>query len=834
MKRALKDRIGDLERSTLPWGVWVATFVAFVVARNLLEGALGPKGSIGFVYFSSRSALMVLDHFLFFYVSLFLSFALLLSALAGESVGRVMKVMTPAWGLVLIPPVVDRILLPGGGMRITYITDFVPILKFFDPGAALERVSPGQRIEIAAACALALTYVRLKTKRWGRAVAAFALTYLVLAAHGLLPNAVARLSWVLSGHRSGPTELVYDLAYKSGGIVPDESRKLALLFLFTSTILAWAALRRFAPEKEGAFRSNARPLRTFHYLGMTCFGTALGWAVFAPKGVAVAGVGDVLGIAGTCLATFLAFQASVATNDLFDEEADRISESTRPLVSGALSRRDVIWQATALSLAAAVVALNVKYSTFLVVILALSLSFAYSAPPVRLKRFPVVSSLSLGLVSLVACLIGFSLFAEERSFALFPNRLAWLIVLSFGIGFAAKDLKDIEGDRATGVMTLPVLLGPDRGRIAVAILVAVSYLLVPALLPYPVLTAPAVLLGAWSATMVFVWKRPRLDQILLAGCLAFTVAVAARCVLGIERLQAGEATVVEAKALEFHGRRAEALADWPKAAEAYRMAAERLPDSVELRRRAGINLFNAGRFEEAREALAWAVAVDPADPLAWQHLALAEQRLGHLEAAVRLLRDSIARKQRPAVCYALLGELYLSTGEPGRAAKAFSNALTLGQPGIPARLRLADALVAMGRPECARAEYERAVSDHPRSAEARDALGKFYDVAGEHDRAAAEFREAVRLAPDEPVFWNNLGVALRLGRHFDDAMAALAEATRLAPRMVDPYYNRGKIYEAVGRTAEARNQHLLALELDPSFSPARTALENLGPPPDPD
>ena len=66
-----------------------------MLARNLLEGALGPSGAIGFVYFSSPSALMVLDHFVFFYLSLFLTFSLILSVLARERVGRVMKVMTP-------------------------------------------------------------------------------------------------------------------------------------------------------------------------------------------------------------------------------------------------------------------------------------------------------------------------------------------------------------------------------------------------------------------------------------------------------------------------------------------------------------------------------------------------------------------------------------------------------------------------------------------------------------------------------------------------------------------------------------------------------------------
>ena len=48
--------------------------------------------------------------------------------------------------------------------------------------------------------------------------------------------------------------------------------------------------------------------------------------------------------------------------------------------------------------------------------------------------------------------------------ALMPAPLAWVILLSFGLGFAAKDLKDVAGDRATGVWSLPVLLGRTGGR----------------------------------------------------------------------------------------------------------------------------------------------------------------------------------------------------------------------------------------------------------------------------------------------------------------------------------------------------------------------------------
>ena len=53
LKKTLGTIIHEAERSRLPWGYLAATFLAMVLARNLLEGALGPNGAIGFVYFSS-------------------------------------------------------------------------------------------------------------------------------------------------------------------------------------------------------------------------------------------------------------------------------------------------------------------------------------------------------------------------------------------------------------------------------------------------------------------------------------------------------------------------------------------------------------------------------------------------------------------------------------------------------------------------------------------------------------------------------------------------------------------------------------------------------------
>ncbi len=827
MTRDLTGIIEDAERSTLPWGYVAATFLAMVFARNLLEGALGPSGVVGFVYFASPSSLMVLDHFALFYTSLFLSFALILSALTRERVGAVMRVMTPAWALLLLPPVLDYVLTSGQGMKITYLLELRPVvLRFFDPRASFESVSPGQRVEILGACLLAATYVRLKTRSWAKATAGFLAIYVALALHGVLPSLFARGSLAFTG-AAATAEFAYFSVFRAGGVVADESRKLALLFLLSSSALAWFAYRRHAPAKAAALVRSVRPLRALHYLALASFGIAFGWVLFSRYGVEFAGPGDALGMLAACLATFCAFHASVAVNDLFDEEGDRVSGERRPLVEGTLTRRDLTAQGLVFSAAALLLALNVKYSTFLFMTLALVLSFVYSAPPLRLKRFPFVSSLTLGLVSLAACLVGFSLYAEERALALFPSPMAWVIVLSFGLGFAAKDIKDVEGDEATGVRTLPVLLGPTSGRVAVAALVFLGYLSVAVLLPYRVLAVPAVLLGLGSAATVLAWRKPQLAELLLAVCLLFTAAVAfvaLRDMTPLLERTASAASQREAGAAEFRASTAEARSDWASASAGFAEAARVFEDDPDVQLRAGATLFQQGRYGEALPYLALAADLDRSSPVALEYLVKAEFESNRAESADWLSYEAIRDGIRPGVFYAAWGEQRMAEGKPGVAAVLFERALRLGRPELPTRIRIADGLLAADQPIRARTQYRIAVENRPSSAEARDALGRCLAATGEPEQATRQLEEAVRLEPGNALYWNNLGAAFRMAGHYEESLRAVDEAARLDPRAPEPYYNRGLTLDALDRTSEARRQYLLALELDPLHAPARAAL----------
>ena len=170
--------------------------------------------------------------------------------------------------------------------------------------------------------------------------------------------------------------------------------------------------------------------------------------------------------------------AIVGVNQLTDVEIDRVNKPHLPLAAGELSR-DGAWRIVAVAAVVPVVlALTQGALETAAVVGALAVGAAYSLPPVRLKRFPVVAALCISGVRAVAVNLGmyghFSL-AFGGSLAI-PDSV-WaltLFVLPFSFAIAVlKDVPDREGDRQFRIATFTVRLGPRRAfRLGLAALVA--------------------------------------------------------------------------------------------------------------------------------------------------------------------------------------------------------------------------------------------------------------------------------------------------------------------------------------------------------------------------
>ena len=165
-------------------------------------------------------------------------------------------------------------------------------------------------------------------------------------------------------------------------------------------------------------------------------------------------------IAGVVLAGPLVCATSQAVNDWFDRHVDAINEPDRPIPSGRVPGQWGLSIAVVWSVLSLLVAATLGVWVFWAAALGLALAWAYSAPPVRLKRNGwwgnAAVSLSyegLAWVTGAAVMIGGAL-PDWRILA-----LAGLYSLGAHGIMTLNDFKAIEGDRRMGIRSLPVQLG---------------------------------------------------------------------------------------------------------------------------------------------------------------------------------------------------------------------------------------------------------------------------------------------------------------------------------------------------------------------------------------
>ncbi len=186
--------------------------------------------------------------------------------------------------------------------------------------------------------------------------------------------------------------------------------------------------------------------------------------------------------AGVLLAGPLLCAGSQAVNDWFDRHVDAINEPDRPIPSGRIPGRWGLWIAIFWSIAGIVWAAFLGPWVLVGAGLGVALSWAYSAPPVRLKRSGVWGPLSVGVsYEGIAWFTGAAVMAQ----ALPRWETIALAVLysagAYGI-MVLNDFKAIEGDRRTGVGSLPAVLGPARAAWIACIAMAVPQFVVVGLL----------------------------------------------------------------------------------------------------------------------------------------------------------------------------------------------------------------------------------------------------------------------------------------------------------------------------------------------------------------
>lgn len=185
---------------------------------------------------------------------------------------------------------------------------------------------------------------------------------------------------------------------------------------------------------------------------------------------------------GVLLAGPLVCGTSQAVNDWFDRHVDAINEPDRPIPSGRIAGRWGLYIAIIATLFSALVGWLLGPLVFVAALVGLALAWGYSAPPFRFKTSGWTGPAVVGLTY-----EGLSWFTGAAvMLGAMPSAEVLIVLVLYSLGahgiMTLNDFKAVEGDRATGLKSLPVTLGVARAAKLACAVMAVPQVIVIALL----------------------------------------------------------------------------------------------------------------------------------------------------------------------------------------------------------------------------------------------------------------------------------------------------------------------------------------------------------------
>lgn len=493
-----KKIIEKIENSEIGLMPWILTFFCIVFIRGALEA------------FSSRINIFELKtigffflHAVSFYPYVFLALILFLYFLTKEKIEKITKVSLFVAPLLLLPAIADTIISGGAGVKNAYFLcenmgchfwkiffaniKFGTLGLFAGPGnpvsPLVQTANYGIRIECLILALLIIYYIFLKTKSPIKIALSFFL---------LIPYLDLVAGFPLFLEKMGSVGLLNGVSSLSKNFNWNEilfSSYFILVVIFASV---WFFI--YQKGKFLALIKNFRFSRTLQILALLIFGLYL-----AHVSVLKLNLFDFILIITAGLSLTCYWGWAVLNNDVADEKADAIDSPDRPLPSGLINREEAKSLSTIFLIAAYISALAVGYAFFIALFIRSCLAYIYSNPPFNLKRIPLLSTFVLGLAALTT-VVGSYLLVSSNSIYNFPISAALLIVIAFALGFTAKDIKDYKGDEATGVKTLPVIFGLERGKKIIGMFSFLCFLLPPVLFHqyFPVLIGLGLVFGSAS------------------------------------------------------------------------------------------------------------------------------------------------------------------------------------------------------------------------------------------------------------------------------------------------------------------------------------------------
>jgi putative PEP-CTERM system TPR-repeat lipoprotein len=211
------------------------------------------------------------------------------------------------------------------------------------------------------------------------------------------------------------------------------------------------------------------------------------------------------------------------------------------------------------------------------------------------------------------------------------------------------------------------------------------------------------------------------------------------------------------------------------------------------------------------------------DPVQLVSEARAYRQKGDLKAALIQAKNAVAADANKAEARLLLGQLYMDSNDPVSAEKELRKALAQGSPAAEVTPLLLEALIGQGAFEKVVEEAAKA----PPSALIHSLHGDALLALQKPEEARAAYQAALQLEPQHA--GGQLGL-VRLSALKGDLAGALAEVDKILaaqPKVVDAHTLKGMLLRASGKPEGAIAAYREALALRPNQAPAQLELAHL-------
>jgi geranylgeranylglycerol-phosphate geranylgeranyltransferase len=533
-----KKFLGKIENAEITLKDWILGFLCVAFIRILLENFSNVSMS-GFV----TSDVSTIVHYNLFFAGIALTLLLIIGVFTSDFKSGEKFIL---FGLLIMwfPPIFDLITSSGSGTRLAYpigysLKSLLAYFFYFLGKVHINGVTSGIYFEILSIIFGVCLYVIFKTRSVLKGVAAGCLAYLAVFLWSAVPSFLVIVYNFFAANGGYATASQFFAASTASSLVGKNflhptiiltaargfeiffNVMMSQVFYIAMSILFAVYMYLSRRRKTAAVIRNCRPLRALYYYAAFILGFLLAMHITHPH-ISFNWL-DIVSLFTLGIAYFCAGSFAIGVNDLADVEIDKVSNQTRPLVSGELTETDMknanffflIW-----ALAGGFI--SGHFILFLMLAI-LALSYIYSAPPLELKRIPVLESFLISLVYLAVFMSGFFTSSADQSIRAFPLEYMFLIIVTLTLATTVKDIKDIEGDRRVGAMTIPVLFGEKNGKRVVGICLALAFLLVPLILKLNALIIPSIL--AAILAYVVVNRKPYREWLIFALYFAYAAAV---------------------------------------------------------------------------------------------------------------------------------------------------------------------------------------------------------------------------------------------------------------------------------------------------------------------